>query len=306
MRLGLGVGANDVETVLRSLPSIALRYRAHDQAARTLARWCMQQPVFAQVLHPALPGSPGHAHWAALCGEGGAAGLFSVIVDPRFSTAQVHAFCDALKLFKIGYSWGGPISLVVPYDLAAMRTPWPPHLERGTLVRFSIGLEDVRDLQLDLSQAAQASLALTRCFPQWQRPAARLRYAVLTHLKPAHAPATCPFRRNARRPPRRGPLRAPAPRGAARAHGAAVAGRPVSLAGARYARPDGPHGHCRVLRHVLLGDGPDAGRGVPAPARIHHVHRLGLPAGGAVSGHGAVRGVAPPCSWACSPIWPAR
>ncbi|PKO43643.1 MAG: cystathionine beta-lyase [Betaproteobacteria bacterium HGW-Betaproteobacteria-3] len=158
MRLGLGVGANDVETVLRSLPSIALRYRAHDQAARTLARWCMQQPVFAQVLHPALPGSPGHAHWAALCSEGGAAGLFSVMVDARFSTGQVHAFCDALQLFKIGYSWGGPISLVVPYDLAAMRAPWPPHLERGTLVRFSIGLEDVRDLQLDLSQAAQAAL----------------------------------------------------------------------------------------------------------------------------------------------------
>ena len=158
MRLGLGVGANDVEAVLRSLPSMALRYRAHDQAARTLARWCMQQTAFSQVLHPALPGSPGHAHWVTLCSEGGAAGLFSVVVDPRFSTTQVHAFCDALQLFKIGYSWGGPMSLVVPYDLASMRPSWPAHLERGTLVRFSIGLEDVHDLQLDLNQAMQTAL----------------------------------------------------------------------------------------------------------------------------------------------------
>ncbi len=67
MRLGLGVGANDAEAVLRSLPSVGLRYRAHDAAARELAAWMGGQPAVAQVLHPALPGSPGHAHWAALC-----------------------------------------------------------------------------------------------------------------------------------------------------------------------------------------------------------------------------------------------
>ncbi len=169
MRLGLGVGLNDVESVLRSLPSIALRYRAHDATARTLAQWAEGRSEFAQVLHPALAASPGHAHWAALCGQGAAAGtapgqgggvllgraagLFSVIVDPRFSTPQVDAFCDALRLFKLGYSWGGPMSLVVPYELAGMRPQWPAHLARGTLIRFSAGLEDVADLQADLEQA---------------------------------------------------------------------------------------------------------------------------------------------------------
>ena len=162
MRLGLGVGANDAEAVLRALPSIGLRYRAQDQAARALARWCAAQPQFAQVLHPALAGSPGHAHWQAVCGaaeaadRGAAAGLLSVIVDPRYSQAQVDAFCDGLRLFKLGYSWGGPISLVVPYDLAAMRRRWPAHLKRGTLVRFSTGLEAVADLQADLQQALSA------------------------------------------------------------------------------------------------------------------------------------------------------
>ena len=148
--------------MLRSLPSIALRYKAHDATTRALAQWCQGRPEFAQVLHPALPDSPGHAHWAALCQpgqgsgrEGGAAGLFSVMIDARYSQAQVDAFCDALQLFKLGYSWGGPMSLVVPYELAGMRPSWPAHLAQGTLVRFSVGLEAALDLQADLAQALQ-------------------------------------------------------------------------------------------------------------------------------------------------------
>ncbi|MFZ2858259.1 MAG: aminotransferase class I/II-fold pyridoxal phosphate-dependent enzyme [Acidovorax sp.] len=158
MRLGLGIAANDAEAVLRALPSMGLRYRAHDAAARQLALWMQQQSAVAQVLHPALPGAPGHAHWQALCGaanhgDGAAAGLFSVVIDARYSQAQVDAFCDGLHLFKLGYSWGGPMSLVVPYQLASMRSRPVPHLQPGTLVRFSVGLEDVDDLRQDVQQA---------------------------------------------------------------------------------------------------------------------------------------------------------
>ena len=159
MRMGFGVGGNDTETVLRSLPSIDLRYRAHDAGARTLALWMQGRAEVAQVLHPALEGSPGHAHWRALCAadgsEGLAAGLFSVVLDTRYSPAQVDALCDALRLFRLGYSWGGPISLVVPYELKTMRSTWPAHLARGTVVRFSVGLESVADLQADLAQALE-------------------------------------------------------------------------------------------------------------------------------------------------------
>jgi len=155
MRLGQGVGANDAEAVLRGLPSLALRYQAHDEATRALAQWSLTRSEFAQVLHPALPQSPGHGQWSRLCqtGPGGAAGLFSVIFKPSYSQTQVDEFCDALKLFKLGYSWGGPVSLVMPYVLASMRSGWPTHLRPGTLVRFSVGLEAVTDLQLDLQQA---------------------------------------------------------------------------------------------------------------------------------------------------------
>ena len=157
MRLGLNVGSNDVELVLRALPSIYLRYRAHDTSTRAVAAWCQAQPEFVQVLHPALPSSPGHAHWRSLCTDA-AACLFSVVLDARFSQAQVDAFVDALRLFRLAYSWAGPISLVVPYDLARSRGRWPAQVARGAVVRFAVGLEDPQDLQADIAQA----LALLR------------------------------------------------------------------------------------------------------------------------------------------------
>ena len=163
MHMGLGVGVNDVETILRSLPSMSLRYHAHDAVARQLAQFMEQQAAVVQVLHPALQSSPGHAHWKALCGgktgphglEGAAAGLFGVVIDPRYTQAQIDTFCESLRLFKLAYSWGGPISLVVPYKIGSMRSLPEETVQPGTVVRFSIGLEDVADLQADMAQALQ-------------------------------------------------------------------------------------------------------------------------------------------------------
>lgn len=163
MRLGLGVGANDAESVLRGLSSVALRYRAHDASTRVVAQWMAQRPEVAQVLHPALPGSPGHAHWRALCAGDGdvtqcgrAAGLFSILLDPRYPQERVDAFCDALRLFRLGYSWAGPMSLAVPYELGSLRRRWPDGIVQGALVRFFVGLESVDDLLADLDQAFAA------------------------------------------------------------------------------------------------------------------------------------------------------
>ena len=149
MRVGFGVAGNDAEAVLRGLPSMALRYQAQDAATRALAGWMQGQAAVAEVRHPALAGSPGHAAWLRDCS--GAACLFSAIFKPEISQAQVDLFCDSLKLFKLGYSWAGPMSLCAPYDVPSIRSvPWP---HRGGLVRFSVGLESVADLQADLSQA---------------------------------------------------------------------------------------------------------------------------------------------------------
>jgi cystathionine beta-lyase len=151
-RMGIGVGVNDVEFVLRALPTLELRYRRHDDATREVARWLATRSEFARVLHPALPDSPGHGVWKRWCC--GAAGLVSVQFAPEVPRERVDAFVDALRLFRLGYSWGGPMSLAVPYDLEPMR---PKAAQpRGMLVRFSIGLEDPKDLIADLGQALRA------------------------------------------------------------------------------------------------------------------------------------------------------
>jgi len=152
MRVGYGVAGNDCELVLRGLNSMALRYAAQDDATRAVARWMQNQPQVAAVLHPALPSSPGHEVFKRDCTA--AACLFSVVFKPEFNQSQIDRFCDSLKLFKLGYSWAGPMSLCAPYDIPALRTtPWP---HQGGLVRFSVGLEAVEDLRADLAQALAA------------------------------------------------------------------------------------------------------------------------------------------------------
>ena len=149
MRVGFGVAGNDAELVLRGLNSMALRYAAQDASTRALAAWLQGQPQVTAVLHPALDGSPGHATWKRDCSA--AACLMSVVFKPDYSQPQIDGFCDSLQLFRLGYSWAGPMSLCAPYDVPSMRTtPWP---YKGGLVRFSVGLEAVSDLQTDLALA---------------------------------------------------------------------------------------------------------------------------------------------------------
>lgn len=155
-RVGHGVGVDDAAAVMRSLPSLPLRYAAQDASGRAFAAWCGTQPAFVRVLHPATPGSPGHEHWASHCRA--AAGLVTVELDPRVTAAEADAFVDALRLFRIGWSWGGPISLVVPYDPKSIRQRATPYT--GTLVRFCLGLEAVEDLTADVQQALTALPAL--------------------------------------------------------------------------------------------------------------------------------------------------
>jgi len=145
-RLGLGVGPNDVELVLRGLQTAALRYAAQDAAARRIAQWALCRKEVVRVLHPATPGSPGHEHWAAQCRA--AACLVTLEFDPAIAAERVDRFVDGLRLFGIGWSWAGPMSLAVPYQPGTARVTGAEY--QGTLVRLSIGLEDVDDLIRDL------------------------------------------------------------------------------------------------------------------------------------------------------------
>lgn len=150
-RLGLGVGMNDAEAMLRGLPSLRLRHDAREVSARRLAQWCVQQPVFQQVLHPSLPACTGHAQWTQRCRTAGA--LLSVAVDARVPAPQVEAFVDALRCWQISAGWGGPVSQVTPFGLLCPRR-CTSH-GSGTLLRLSVGLERVDDLIGDLQRAMQ-------------------------------------------------------------------------------------------------------------------------------------------------------
>ncbi|MEW6371657.1 MAG: cystathionine beta-lyase [Pseudomonadota bacterium] len=148
MRLGLGVSPDDAYLVMRGLPTMKLRFEAHDRAARKVASWLKSRPEIVRVLHPAFEECPGHEYWRR--DFTGAGGLFSVIFDERYTEAQTDRFVDSLELFGLGYSWGGANSLAVPYRMQAIRRNWQ---EKGTLVRFNIGLEEPDDLIADIEQA---------------------------------------------------------------------------------------------------------------------------------------------------------
>ncbi|TCB21466.1 PLP-dependent transferase [Acinetobacter sp. ANC 5045] len=150
---GICVSGDDVAQVQRSLASMQLRYEHQAKSTIELLNWLKLQPQFAQVLHPADATSAGHAYWKEICRDGHSAGLVSVIFDNNYKLQDIRNFCDSLKLFKLGFSWGGPVSLVMLYNLKEMRVLEHSHLKEGFLVRFCIGLEHPEDLIQDIQQA---------------------------------------------------------------------------------------------------------------------------------------------------------
>lgn len=139
-------GPEDVFLALRGLRTMELRLKEAERQALALAHWLDERPEVARVLHPALPDCPGHDIWKR--DFLGSSGLFSIILQPAPQRA-VAAMLDGLKLFGMGYSWGGFESLVIPFDCSDYRsaTSWNPG---GPALRIQVGLEDLEDLKADL------------------------------------------------------------------------------------------------------------------------------------------------------------
>jgi cysteine-S-conjugate beta-lyase len=146
--VGCSASPDDCSLALRGMKTLAVRLKAIEDAALTLAGWLSERPEIERVLHPALPSCPGHELWKR--DFTGSTGVFSIVFQPRFTKAQVQGFVDTLELFKIGYSWAGVTSLAVAYDFHGTRGR-PDYGHR--IVRLNIGLEDVNDLQTDLQKA---------------------------------------------------------------------------------------------------------------------------------------------------------
>ena len=150
--LGVCAGPDDVFLALRGLRTLAVRLAQHHRSALEIARWLKTRPEVLRVMHPALESDPGHAIWKR--DFTGASGLFSIVLKPAPQTA-VDALLNAVKLFGMGYSWGGFESLMIPFDCAPYRTAtnWAPG---GPALRLHIGLENVEDLRCDLERGLAA------------------------------------------------------------------------------------------------------------------------------------------------------
>lgn len=144
--LGCYASPDDCYLALRGLRTMSVRLERHHRNGVILAEWLQGRPEVARVLHPALPGDPGHAVWRR--DFKGACGLFGVILKP-YSKAALSAMLDGLTLFGMGYSWGGYESLILPIHPERNRsaTTWDPG---GPCLRIHAGLEDPDDLIEDL------------------------------------------------------------------------------------------------------------------------------------------------------------
>ena len=145
--LGAVPGPDDCYLALRGMRTLAVRLERHQQTALELAKWCAGRDEVVAILHPAFADCPGHDFWRR--DFTGSSGLFSVILDKHYPKPALARMLDHMTLFKMGYSWGGFESLILPADPTAFRTAsaWQA---QGTLIRLHAGLEDLGDLIRDL------------------------------------------------------------------------------------------------------------------------------------------------------------
>ena len=137
--------------LLRGLRTLPIRLRQHEADALQIARSLERHPDVTRVFHPALAGPlpPGLY---------GTSGLFSFECGP---TIDIEKFCDSLRLFKLGVSWGGHESLVVPALVTRAQVGGPNSAREFDVpersVRLHVGLEGQARLWADLQQALDAA-----------------------------------------------------------------------------------------------------------------------------------------------------
>ena len=153
--LGLAVGPDDIYLALRGLRTMGVRLERQSASGLAVARWLAGRPEVARVLHPALPGDPGHDLWRR--DMTGASGLFGFVLA-GWSETDAKTLIDGLQLFGIGASWGGYESLAILAKVRHIRTAVPWEAD-GPLVRLHIGLEDPADLIADLERSFDTVIA---------------------------------------------------------------------------------------------------------------------------------------------------
>jgi cystathionine beta-lyase len=150
LELGQYASPDDCWLALRGVRTFGVRLDRQMKSALEVAGWFAERSEVSQVLHPALPNSPGHEIWKR--DFTGSCSLFGVVFKPSVTVEETHRMIDALTLFGIGASWGGFESLALPTTGFVKRSAGTGDFG-GPLCRFHIGLEDPEDLILDLENA---------------------------------------------------------------------------------------------------------------------------------------------------------
>ena len=145
--MGLTTSPDDAALVLRGLRTLGIRLKSHEENALLVAAWLKDHPMVERVLHPAFEGCPGHDIWQR--DFLGSSGLFSIVLK-QGSYKDSAAFVDNMKYFKLGFSWGGYESLILPSDPNRVRSA-TNFKSDGPLIRLHIGLESPEDLIEDLA-----------------------------------------------------------------------------------------------------------------------------------------------------------
>lgn len=134
--------------VQRGMRTAKLRMDHCFKSALDMATWIGEMPEVEKVFYPALESDDGHRLWKR--DFTGAAGLFTVVLDRKYSNESLARALDKLHFYGMGYSWGGYESLVLPVDPTGARSATKWRYSNRTCLRFNIGLEDVEDLKDDL------------------------------------------------------------------------------------------------------------------------------------------------------------
>jgi cysteine-S-conjugate beta-lyase len=146
--MGIAASTDDCFLGLRGMRTLATRLAQHQASALKVASWLRTRAEVAEILYPALPGARGHDLWQR--DFGAASGLFGVVLRP-VAYDRIAAMLDGMRLFGMGWSWGGFESLIIPTYPARLRsvTRWQAE---GPCLRLHIGLEDADDLIADLDE----------------------------------------------------------------------------------------------------------------------------------------------------------
>lgn len=146
-------GPFDAWLTLRGIKTLAVRMERHCANARRLASWLVEQPKIQRIYYPGLPSHPGHGLAKKQMRDFG--GMISVSVKGGKEGAL--QLLTRTRLFSLAESLGGVESLIShPATMTHASIPPEIRLARGIddgLVRLSVGIEDVDDLQADLAQA---------------------------------------------------------------------------------------------------------------------------------------------------------